>query len=347
MEEIKGFFEAEELEIFGISGAEPLPEEESQFKNWIALGFQGTMGYLERHAGKKYRPQELLPECKSLIFTGLNYFVPRGNLPAGHAAVAGFARGRDYHNVLGKRLRRIAGNLRESFQDERFYTFVDTSPLAERPFAARAGVGFIGRNTLLIRRGLGSWFVIGGIATTLALDTVRPAPAGNDRGHAGSCPPGCRRCIDACPTGALFAPHRIDASKCISYLTIEHRGVIDPNLALSAGGWIFGCDACQEVCPFNKPVESTYVADLLAPRAGESLSVEDVLSIETDAEFTERFAGSPVMRAKRSGLVRNACICAVNLGLITLLPVLEKLTSDADRVIAKQAAWAVKALGGG
>lgn len=372
MNEIKILFEREHLEILGLTDAAPLPEEEEQFNDWIRAGYNGTMDYLRRHAGKKYRPGELLPGCNSIIFTGLSYFQPREEVPPGHGTVARYAWGRDYHKVLGKRLKRIAKNLREMFPGERFFPFVDTTPLAERPFAARAGVGFIGRNTLLIRRGLGSWFVIGGIATTLEADVsglglMRGAGAvGHDNPDAGArreasgdggrrrveseydgrgaCPPGCSRCIDACPTGALSVPYKIDARKCISYLTIEHKGVIETGHALSIGGRIFGCDACQEACPFNSGIETTYVADFLSGRVGQSLSIADVLSIENAAEFQSRFAGTAVMRSGRTGLLRNASICAVNLGLSRLLPALEGLTGDRDEVIAKQAAWAVEML---
>jgi len=307
------------------------------------------MHFLRRHAKKKFTPRELLPGCNTLIFTGLNYYQPREELAPGHGAVARFAWGRDYHKVLGKRLRRISLALRELFPGEGFYTFVDSSPLAERQFAERAGVGFIGRNTLLIRRGLGSWFVIGGIATTLEadrlkFDATRVFGAKNEKPAGFGCPPGCRRCIEACPTGALFAPYRIDARKCISYLTIEHRGSLDEGQAQSIGGWIFGCDACQEACPFNRTVEKTYVADFLSARAGQSLSIKDILTMATASSFSKEFAGSPLMRAKRSGLVRNACVCAANLGLRDRLPQIEKLISDSDEVIARQARRAVKTL---
>ncbi|MBN1130374.1 MAG: tRNA epoxyqueuosine(34) reductase QueG, partial [Chitinispirillaceae bacterium] len=293
---------------------------------------------------KKFRPQEILPGCKSLIFTGLNYYQPRGDVPPGHGLVARYAWGRDYHKVLGKRLQRIAAGLRELFPGERFFTFVDATPLAERSFAARAGVGFIGRNTLLIRKGYGSWFFLGGIATTLEPDPAWTSVEQNSDGSPGACPPGCTRCIDACPTGALLSPYRIDARKCISYLTIEHKGFIDKERAAEIGDWLFGCDVCQEVCPFNRAPEKTYVVDFLSPRAGGSLYIEDVLSIKSTKEFSQRFAGSPLQRAKRSGLIRNACVCAVNLSLTKLRPKIAALTADNDQTVAKQAAWAAEEL---
>ena len=344
MDAIKALFEQEELEILGVTGSDPLPEAEAQYLGWVAAGYHGTMNYLDLHAGKKYRPRELLAGCKSLIFTGLNYYQRRAEVPSGYGLIAGYAWGRDYHKVLGKRLKRIAGCLREIFPGERFLSFVDTAPLAERSFAARAGVGFIGRNTLLIRRGYGSWFVLGGIAATLEPDFEWATEKETPDERYDACPPGCTRCIDACPTGALFAPHRFDARKCISYLTIEHKGFIDSDRARSVGGWIFGCDICQEVCPFNRPVEKTYVVDFLSPRAGQSLSIDAVLSIKSTAQFSRYFAGSPLMRANRAGLVRNACVCAANLSLTHLSPKLEELAADKDQTIAKQAGWAVAEL---
>ena len=346
--EITPFFEKEELSILGTTGPEPLLEEETRYARWIDSGFHGTMTYLEKHSRKRFRPERFLPGCRSLLFTGLNYYQERREAPAGHGLIARYAWGRDYHKVLGKRLKRIAGDLREIFPGERFFPFVDTSPLAERSFALRAGVGFVGRNTLLIREGYGSWFVLGGIASTLDLDRVESGVRTGGTAPAdavGGCPPGCSLCIDACPTGALFAPYRMDASKCISYLTIEYKNAIPAVAAASIGNRLFGCDVCQEVCPLNKSVEKTYVADFLSPIAGGSRSLEEVLSIDTPAEFSRRFAGSPLMRVKRRGLLRNACVCAVNIGTTDLRPRLKELTADDDPIIRRQAALAIKTLG--
>lgn len=329
-------FEGYELAILGITSSEGLPEEETEFAEWIARGSHGDMGYLETHAGAKYRPRNVLPDCRSLIFTGLSYHQNRGEIPPDHGLVAEYAWGRDYHKVLGKRLRRVAALLRELYPTERFLAFSDSTPLAERSFAARAGVGFIGRNTLLIRRGMGSLFVLGGIATTLGIEAGT-----SECEKLKGCPSGCTRCIDACPTGALTGPYRIDACRCISYLTIEHKGNIAKELRNLMGAWIFGCDECQSACPFNARVEETFVADFLSPNAGQTLPIEEVLAIESDGEFIRRFAGSPLMRLKRKGLVRNACVAAANLGLQKLSLRLKDLTADDEDIVRRHAAWAL------
>ncbi len=349
-ETINRLFETHELDILGVCDGRSMLEEEADFRKWLEFGYHGTMAYLENHARAKYRPANLLENCRSLIFVGLNYYQPRKRAPRDHGHVARYAWGRDYHKVLGKNLKQMVKHLREVFPADRFLAFTDATPLAERSFAARAGAGFIGRNTLLIRRGAGSFFVLGGIASTLELSAgdLEPANLPTAGGFDGSgCPPGCTRCIDACPTGALLEPHRINSRTCISYLTIEHRGSIPPHLHANMGAWIFGCDVCQEVCPFNKMAEETTVSDFLLPNAGASIAIGDILSIENHEQLAARFSGSPVMRAKRSGLVRNACIAAANLGLGEFAPHLEMLTKDTDPVIRIHAEWALSKLRAG
>lgn len=347
-EEIRALFGRHNFEICGVSSAEPAFNEKSEFEQWIAAGYHGTMSYLENHAKAKYEPGKVLGGCNSIIFTALNYYQPEDKVPEGHARIAKYAWGRDYHKVLGKSLKRIAKRLRELYPAERFLAFTDATPLAERTFAARAGAGFIGRNTLLIDRTLGSFFVLGGIASTLDMTAIDEDEGKIGAGGFGNaaCPRGCTRCIDACPTDALIEPHRIDARLCISYLTIEHKGAIPPEKWAPIGNRLFGCDVCQDVCPFNAVADKTYVADFLSPIAGPSLSIAEVLTINNQADFMERFAGSPVMRTKRSGLVRNACIVAANLGLTELIPELDALTGDSDPTIARHAAMALGVLKG-
>jgi epoxyqueuosine reductase len=348
VESISGLFASHGLDIVGICDDRDLPNEEAQYREWLALGYHGTMQYLENHTAAKYRPGTLLEGCRSLIFSGLNYYQPRGEVERGHGLIARFAWGRDYHNALGKRLKRIAKRLGLAFPGHRFLAFTDATPLAERSFAVRAGAGFVGRNTLLIRRGVGSFFVLGGIASTLDIlghdlvELEQPKQGGLGRSvNPAGCPAGCTRCIDACPTGALLASHRMDARLCISYLTIENRGSIPAHLRERMGAWIFGCDACQEACPFNQGLGATGEEDFLAPNAGPSIAIRDILCIESQDRFAERFSGSSVMRAKRAGMIRNACVAAANLGLVELCHELERLSSDSDSIIADHARWAL------
>jgi len=297
------------------------------------------MAFLERHEAAKYQPELLLEGTRSILIAGLGYHQDRPPAPAPSGLVARYAWGRDYHKVLLGKLRRAEARLAEARPGHGWRSFTDTAPLDERWWAEQAGASFTARNTLAIHRGLGSWFLLGEILTTLE---VAPTEA---PGHAhGSCPSGCRRCTQACPTGALSADGRIDARRCISYLTIEHRGPIDDGLKPLLGGWIFGCDLCQEVCPFNLQAPRTAEAEFLAWKAGPHLDLAGVLALD-EAAFTRRFGGSPVHRTGRAGLVRNACLAAAHLGRTDLLEALAALVDNPDPGVADAAAWARGRLG--
>jgi epoxyqueuosine reductase len=338
--ELQSLLQGEGLTLLGISDAIDAPAFEREYREWLAEGMAGSMEYLENHAPLKYHPSRILPGCASIIFAGVNYYQPRSHDPhTGEGRIARYAWGRDYHRLLGKRLKRVAGALQERYPEEQFKPGTDSTPLAERFYAERAGIGFTGRNTLLISGQYGSWFVIGEILSTLHFTPSEPA-----EGRHGACPSSCRKCIDVCPTGALMGPHRIDASRCISYLTIEHKGSIPVELRRKMGNWLFGCDLCQEVCPLNVRAEVTSEEDFRHIRAGETRELAEILDIEDEEQFKEKFAGSPLMRAKRRGLVRNACIVAANNGASDLLPRLRELSRDTDEIIAEHAAWAVAEL---
>ncbi|MBT3274480.1 MAG: tRNA epoxyqueuosine(34) reductase QueG [Spirochaetales bacterium] len=340
---ITELFSDADLEVMGTTATETLASHEKEYQQWLASGFHGSMKYLERHEAGKYRPDQLLPGARTIIFTGLNYYQKRGETPSGHGQIAHYAWGRDYHKTLGNKLKKIASWLREDFPQESFLPFADTTPLSERTFAANAGVGFIGRNTLLIRRGMGSWLLLGGILTTASYTIENEIGTSEIPGIQNvGCPSGCTRCIDACPTDALFASNRIDASRCISYLTIEHKGEISEELYAPMGSWIFGCDICQDVCPFNKTAEETKVDDFLGHRAGSSADIVEILSMQTDEAFTDRFAGSPLMRAKREGMIRNALVTAVNLKLSDTLSLIKILAGDDNPVIRESAIVALE-----
>ncbi|MFW5695527.1 MAG: tRNA epoxyqueuosine(34) reductase QueG [Alkalispirochaeta sp.] len=343
-DELKTVLGPEGLALVGVCDVEGAPEEhtarELEYDTWISRGYHGSMAYMKRHAPLKFHPEQLVPGCQSIIFVGLNYYQRAPQSPEDPAGrVARYAWGRDYHKELGYRIKRVARALGERNPHDRFRAWTDATPLSERFYGERAGVGFTGRNTLLINSELGSWFVLGEILSTRRFTASEPAA-----GRHGACPSNCRRCIDVCPTGALYDAHRIDASRCISYLTIEHDGVIPEELRPLMGDWIFGCDLCQEVCPLNVRARVTDVENFLTPIAGSDIRLAEILAIETDEEFTARFAGSPLMRAKRRGLVRNACIAAANTGAVELVPRLRVLADDVDEIIAIHARWAVDQL---
>jgi epoxyqueuosine reductase len=340
--DIAGLFQEQGFELFGIAQALASPEQEEEYRTWLAAGHAGSMAWLERHAPLKFHPERILPGCRSVLVAGVNYYQRPSRAPAGgEGRVARYAWGRDYHRVLGKRLRKIVRVLRERFPEDRFRAFTDAAPLAERFYAELAGVGFTGRNTLLISAQYGSWLLIGEILSTRGFPPSGPAGMGH-----GACPGGCRKCIAVCPTGALLGPHKIDAARCISYLTIEHQGSIPEELRPKMGNWLFGCDLCQEVCPLNVRAQVTGETDFVRVKAGETVGLRSILEMRDEEEARARFAGSPLLRAGRRGLVRNACVVAANNGARELLPVLQRLARDPDPVVAEHAAWAVKRLAG-
>jgi len=288
-----------------------------ELRAWLDAGRHGEMGYLERNADIRENPALLLDGARCAIMVADQYGV-RGEdgsdsstgpeTQTGGAArgrIARYARGDDYHTVMKKRLHALCDVLRQEHPGEKFRVFVDTAPVQERELALRAGLGWIGKHTLLIHPRLGSWLLLGGIMTTLGLDATKPAERVDD--HCGS----CTRCIDACPTGCI-TPWSVDASRCVSYLTIEHRTPIDPRLHGEMGDWIFGCDVCQEVCPHNSPrAEGVgHAHGAYAPRR-ESFDLLEVLGW-TDEDRRSAFTKSSMKRASLEMMKRNAWIAARN-----------------------------------
>ncbi len=344
--ELSELLRAESLELFGVAKAEQeSARAETEYSRWITAGHNGSMEYLNRHAEMKYHPARVLPGCRSVVVVAMNYFQPAGSAASGVGAgsdsgrIARYAWGRDYHNALGKRLKRVVRELRLRHPGETFRSFVDSSPLSERFFAEQAGIGFTAKNTLTVSSTYGSWFFLGEI-----LSTVEYPPTPAQEGRHDECPRDCFRCGGACPTGALFAPHRIDATRCISYLTIEHRGSIPEELRPLMGNWIFGCDLCQEVCPLNARARITETSDFSGHRAGERIKLGEILSMEDEEGYRARFAGTPLLRPGRAAMIRNAAIAAANTGSIELLPKLRELTRDDNMVIREHARWAVDQL---
>jgi epoxyqueuosine reductase len=309
----------------GVMKAERLVADEEHLKRWIADGRAGEMDYLTQNPERRTRPAELLPGAKSVISVAVSYAQKRSTpakppLPEGR--IARYTEGRDYHKTIGKRLESFVRYLQAMAPSAECRTFVDTGPLLERAVAQRAGLGFIGKNTMLITKGLGSWVFLANVITTLELPSDAP-----DTRSCGE----CRLCIDACPTQAITEPFRLDARLCIAYLTIEQDGPVPEDLRKPTGPWVFGCDICQEVCPHNTRRKS----------AGLEVGLAQILSIQTDEEFKTLFGGTALSRAGRSGLLRNACVAAGNLGRKDLLPVLRQWTRDRDPLVRDHAVWAV------
>jgi epoxyqueuosine reductase len=303
--EIVGLCLGHGFAMAGVADAAPAARRE-ELLAWIGAGKHGTMGYLAEQLEARLDPARVLPDARSVIMVADVYAARDGAEdapPPGTGRIARYARGRDYHRVMKKRLHRIADALRLRFPGAGFRAFVDTAPMLEREYAARAGLGWVGKNTLLINPRLGSYTLLGGLLTTLELDAA-PAPEPN---HCGT----CTRCIDACPTGAI-SPYSVDGSRCISYLTIERRGPIEAAAFGPVGDWLYGCDVCQEVCPHNSPRSSPTgeVSAEYAPRRS-GFDLLEVLGWDEERRRTA-FEGSAMKRATLAMMKRNALIVAGN-----------------------------------
>jgi len=313
---------------------------ESAFAANLGLHPPSGLEWMRLHKEVKYRPDKIVEGCQSILVSALGCYRHDDAARSARmiARVARYARGRDYHRQLGWRLRKIAKHLEAGLPDHRFRPFTDVGPLDERWLAEESRLGFTGRHTLTIHPRLGSWLVLGHIVSTYPFKGPPPSRSTT------SCPARCRRCVDACPTAALSLPGRLDASRCVSYLSIEHPEAVESPLAEAVGDRLFGCDACQEACPFNEQVKTTEVRGFLKDIAGAFLDPREVLMLENHQDVIHRFAGSALTRAKRRGLVRNACIVAGNSGDSSLTPILTGLTRDSDATIATQARRAITRL---
>jgi epoxyqueuosine reductase len=328
------------FDLAGIASVHEFPDL-ARFPEWIAAGRAGEMKYLESRdeAGNLRRAslKSPFPWARSVIVCAVNYntdqpYSTNVNQP-GRGWISRYAWSReDYHESVLCRLREVETKLKEFCAEETLETraYVDTGPVVERVYAKYAGVGWLGKNTCVINQKIGSWIFLGVIVTSLELSPDLPAP---DR--CGT----CTRCIDACPTAAIVAPYELDSNKCISYLTIEKRGPIPEELREGIGQQVFGCDICQDVCPWNRKAPATDNPEF-QPREGlvnPALTWLAEISVE---EFREKFRGSPLKRAKHSGLRRNALIAIGNSGEQSLLPVVERASQDPDPVVAEAAQWA-------
>jgi epoxyqueuosine reductase len=328
------------FDAVGFARAELGPEARERLGQFLAAGQHGDMGWLASRAGARSDPRQLWPNARSVIALGLSYVPDQDPLASLAAPTRGtisvYARNRDYHDVVKGMLKHLAQFIVARF-GHAVKVFVDTAPVMEKPLAERAGIGWQGKHTNLVSRSHGSWLFLGEVYTTLEI-----AP---DEPHADRCGT-CTRCLDVCPTDAFPAPYRLDATRCISYLTIEHHGPIPPELRPRMGNRIYGCDDCLAVCPWNRFARATPHAklrardELTAPRLAELAALDD-------KGFRSMFSGSPIKRIGRDRFVRNVLIAIGNSGEPALEAVAARLREDANPVVAEAAEWACARLSRG
>ncbi|MDA8229732.1 MAG: tRNA epoxyqueuosine(34) reductase QueG [Magnetospirillum sp.] len=322
----------------GFAAALGRPQWRRNLTDWLAEGRQGDMAWMAENADRRTEPRTLWPEAKSAVVLAMPYGVPGDPLSLlahpERGSICAYARNRDYHDLVKKRLKMLAGWMVAEFGGE-VKVFVDTAPVMEKPLAQEAGLGWGGRHTNLVSRRLGSWFVLSEILTTLDIPPDAP-----ESDHCGR----CRACQDACPTGAIEGPGRLDPRRCISYLTIEHKGHIPAGLRAAMGNRVYGCDDCLAACPWNKFAPPTREADFF-PRAELAAPLLADLVRLDDSGFRQVFAGSPVKRVGRDRFVRNVLIAIGNSGRSELAAVARDLVEDQSPLVRAMAVWALKRLG--
>ncbi|MEI4471339.1 tRNA epoxyqueuosine(34) reductase QueG [Frigidibacter sp. MR17.24] len=322
----------------GICAPDAIPGAAERLAAFVAEGRHGQMAWMAERMAWRGDPAALWPEARSVIMLAESYAPdhdPRGVLARpDRGAVSVYAQGKDYHDLVKKRLKRLGRWLIDAAgAGTQIKVFVDTAPVMEKPLAAAAGLGWQGKHTNLLGRGFGNWVFLGAIFTTLDLPKDTPA-----REACGS----CTACLDACPTAAFPAPFQLDARRCISYLTIEHRGPVEPELRALMGNRIYGCDDCLAACPWNKFAAAAHEIGY-APREAEPPLLAELAALD-DAAFRARFAGSPIKRIGRDRMVRNVAYAIGNSGLPELAPAVAALTGDPDPTVAEAAAWALARL---
>jgi epoxyqueuosine reductase len=353
------------FDLVGIAPAGPSPDF-ARFEQWLAAGYDGEMVYLARQAVARADPRALLPEARSLIVLGASYFTHE--LPAGlrndpsRGLITSYAWGQDYHDVLKPRLFDLDAAIRAaSGRTTLGRAFVDSGPVLERSWAQEAGLGFVGKNTCLIAPRLGSWTFlavllvpeeVSGVTCQVSGGRLQVADGKSQVAESAArcllptacsaCTCGaCTRCLEVCPTGAFVGPHVLDARRCISYLTIELRGPIPHDLRPAMGNWVFGCDLCQLVCPYNRRfARPSRLAALQARPEMVAPKLLDLLALD-EAGFRRRFRGSPVLRAKRRGLLRNVCVALGNWSDPDAVPGLMEALHDEEALVRGHAAWAL------
>ncbi|MCS6848200.1 MAG: tRNA epoxyqueuosine(34) reductase QueG [Anaerolineae bacterium] len=337
------------FDLVGFAPAGPTPGAE-RFLAWLSAGHHGQMAYMAREPERRLDPQRVLPGARTVVIVGVSYetlAVPHEILQdPSRGRIARYAWGADYHDVIAPALRAFGEWLAKESR-----AYVDTGPVLERAWAERCGLGFIGKNTCLIHRKRGSYLFLGAVLVNEELrmeeeiGTARPLSQFSIRNSQFSGCGRCTRCLDACPTHAFPAPGVLDARRCISYLTIELKGSIPVELRPLMGNWVFGCDICQDVCPyvrrFSRPSNSPLAKAFYPPNVERAApKLLDLLSMDRTT-FNARFKGTAIMRAKRRGLIRNACVAAGNWGSDEALPALRRLLDDEEPLVREHAAWAI------
>ncbi len=327
----------------GVASADAAPETAARLRQWLAEGRHGEMIWMEARADHRESPAGLWPEVRSVIALGMSYAPARDPLAlagqGGIGRISTYAQGSDYHDVVKRALKALARWLVAEVPGIDLKVFVDTAPVMEKPLAAAAGLGWQGKHTNLVSRHEGSWLFLGAIYTTLEVAAFGAEEA-QERDRCGS----CDACQRACPTDAFPAPYRLDARRCISYLTIEHAGPIPHEFRESIGNRIYGCDDCLAVCPWNKFAEAAHANRAFRPRAELAApALADLLALD-DAAFRQVFSGSPIKRIGRDRMMRNCLIAAGNSGDATLRAPVARLLDDPNAVVAEAAGWALARL---
>lgn len=284
----------------GIARAGQLDEEGTHLQEWLRLGYQGTMAWMARNVEKRIDPASIVPGARSVICVAMNYYTPaHHSSDNAHGKISRYAWGDDYHDVLGERLKLLWAWMQQEFLgiDGRYY--VDTGPVMDKVWAQRSGIGWIAKHTNVITPDFGSWVFLGELITTLDLEYDAPAID-----HCGD----CTLCIEACPTGAIVEPYVVDANRCLSYLTIEHRGEIAGEVTKHFENWIYGCDICQDVCPWNQKFAAETAQERFTPREWNVAPNLEEWEGMSQKDFSDKFKKSPVKRTKKEGLTRNVRI---------------------------------------
>jgi epoxyqueuosine reductase len=325
------------FDLCRITAPDAIPEAPARLADFLAAGYHGTMDWMAETEARRADPRVLWSQVRSVVLFGMNYgpeHDPRDVLKMpDRAAISVYAQNRDYHDIIKGRLKDVATRFAARGGAD-VKVFVDTAPVMEKPLAAAAGLGWQGKHTNLVSRTHGSWLFLGSLFTTA--DLLRDEP---ERDHCGS----CRACLDSCPTDAFPAPYKIDARRCISYLTIEHKGPIDPAIRQKIGNRIYGCDDCLAACPWNKFAAAASEMKLVAREELKAPAIADLLTLD-DPAFRAHFSGSPVKRIGRDRFVRNVLIAAGNSGERSLIAECTRLADDAAPVVRGMAAWALSRL---